>query len=88
MHVDSVTVHSPSLPLNGDQLWRRLRETGWAIQKAASEISRSKERHRTLALLEQLVDAMGGPQKLLENWRAEWLKLMSQNRRSTRLCLM
>lgn len=67
---------------------RREHETGWKIQKAASQISRSLERQHTLALLEQLVDAMGGPHKLIEHWRAECHKLMSQKRRTTRLARM
>lgn len=74
-----------------DRLRRRRRrehETGWILQKTASQISRSTERHRTVALVEQLVDAMGGPQKLVTHWRAECLKLTKQRKRSTRLCRM
>ena len=67
---------------------QREHEAGWIIQKTASQISRSTERHRTVALVEQLVDAMGGPQKLVTHWREECLKLTKQRRRSTRLCRM
>lgn len=66
----------------------RARQRGWLIQKTASQISRSPSRNRSLALLEQLVDVMGGPQQLIQHWRAECLKLTGQRRSSTRLARM
>jgi len=44
---------------------KRAREKGWAIHKTASEIARSPDLNRTVALLENLVNAMGGPEKLV-----------------------
>jgi hypothetical protein len=67
---------------------KRAREQGWLIQKIASQIARSPSRNRSLALLEQLVDVMGGPQQLIQHWRAECLKLTGQRRSSTRLARM
>ena len=67
---------------------KRAREQGWLIQKTASQIARSPSLNRSLALLEQLVDVMGGPQQLIQHWRAECLKLTGQRRSSTRLARM
>jgi hypothetical protein len=67
---------------------KRTREQGWLIQKSASQIARSQSLARSLALLEELIDAVGGPQKLIQFWRAECLKLTSQRRSSTRLARM
>ncbi len=58
------------------------------IQKTASQNARSTNFSRSLALLEQLVAAVGGPRKLLELWRAECVKLTNQRRSSTRLARM
>ena len=66
----------------------RARQRGWLIQKTASQIARSQSLTRSLALLEELIDAVGGPQKLIQFWRAECLKLTSQRRSSTRLARM
>ena len=67
---------------------KRAQEEGWLIQKTASQIVRPTNISRPIALLEQLVAAVGGPRKLLELWRAECLKLTSQRRSSTRLARM
>ena len=67
---------------------KRARADGWLIQTTASQIARSNNVNRSLALLEQLVAAVGGPRKLLELWRAECVKLTSQRRSSTRLARM
>jgi hypothetical protein len=67
---------------------KRARAEGWLIQTTASQIARSTNVSRSLALLEQLVAAVGGPRKLLELWRAECLKLTNQRRSSTRLARM
>lgn len=88
MHVASIRIDSLSLPQNGDELWQRLRETGSAIPTTASQISRSKDFHRTAALPENLVQAIGGSQKLVSHWQAECLELVSQRRSSTRLARM
>ena len=67
---------------------KRARADGWLIQTTASQIARSNNVNRSLALLEQLVAAVGGPRKLLELWRAECVKLTNQRRSSTRLARM
>ena len=67
---------------------KRAQKEGWLIQKTASQIARSTNINRSLALLEQLVAAVGGPRKLLELWRAECLRLTNQRRSSTRLARM
>jgi hypothetical protein len=67
---------------------KRAREQGWLIQKSASQIARSPSLNRSLALLEQLIAAIGGPAKLIEHWREECLKLTKQRRSSTRLARM
>ena len=67
---------------------KRAREKGWAIHKTASQIARSPDISRTVALLENLVDVMGGPEKLIEQWHAECWKLTNQKRSSTRLARM
>lgn len=67
---------------------KRTRVDGWLIQTTASQIARSTNVNRSLALLEQLVAAVGGPRKLLELWRAECVKLTNQRRSSTRLARM
>jgi hypothetical protein len=67
---------------------KRAQEEGWLIQKTASQIARSTNVSRSLALLEQLVAAVGGPRKLLELWRAECVKLTNQRKSSTRLARM
>ncbi len=67
---------------------KRAQEEGRLIQKTASQIVRSTNIRRSIALLEQLVAAVGGPRKLLELWRAECLKLTSLRRSSTRLARM
>lgn len=67
---------------------KRAREKGWAIQKTASQIARSPDINRTVALLENLVDVMGGPEKLVETWHTECWKLTTQKRSSTRLVRM
>ncbi len=67
---------------------KRAREKGWAIQKTASQIARSPDIGRTVALLENLVDVMGGPEKLVETWHTECWKLTTQKRSSTRLVRM
>jgi hypothetical protein len=67
---------------------KRAQEEGWLIQKTASQIARSTNINGSLALLEQLVAAVGGPRKLLELWRAECVKLTNQRRSSTRLARM
>ena len=67
---------------------KRARKAGWDIPKTASQIARSRSLTRSLWLLDQLVDAMRGPQKLIDYWRAECLKLARQKRSSTRLSRM
>ena len=67
---------------------KRARKAGWDIHKTASQIATSKSLTRSLWLLDQLVDAMGGPQNLLDRWREECLKLARQKRSSTRLSRM
>ena len=67
---------------------KRAREKGWDIHKTASQIARSTTLARTLALLENLVDVMGGPEKLIEQWHNECWKLTTQKRSSTRLARM
>jgi len=67
---------------------KRAREKGWAIQKTASQIARSPDIGRTVSLLENLVDVMGGPEKLVETWHTECWKLTTQKRSSTRLVRM
>ena len=67
---------------------KRAREKGWEIHKTASQIARSPDISRTVALLENLVDVMGGPEKLIEQWHAECWKLTNQKRSSTRLARM
>ena len=67
---------------------KRAREKGWAIQKTASQIARSPDLSRTVALLENLVDVMGGPEKLVETWHTECWKLTTQKRSSTWLVRM
>jgi hypothetical protein len=67
---------------------KRARADGWLIQTTATQIARSTNISRSLALLEQLVAAVGGPRKLLELWRAECVKLTNQRRSSTRLARM
>ena len=66
----------------------RARQRGWLIQKTASQIARSPSMNRSLALLKQLVEVMGGPQQLIQHWRAECLRLTGQRRSSTRLTRM
>lgn len=67
---------------------KRAREKGWEIHKTASQIARSPDISRTVALLENLVDVMGGPEKLIEQWHAECFRLINQKRSSTRLARM
>jgi len=67
---------------------RRARKAGWDIHKVASQIAKSKNLTRSLWLLDQLVDAMGGPQNLVDRWREECWKLTKQKRSSTRLSRM
>jgi hypothetical protein len=67
---------------------KRAREKGWAIHKTASQITRSPDLGRSLALLENLVDVMGGPEKLVETWHTECWRLTTQKRSSTRLARM
>ena len=64
---------------------KRARKAGWDIHKTASQIAKSKSLTRSLWLLDQLVDAMGGPQSLVDRWREECWKLTRQKRSSTRL---
>ena len=72
---------------NWDQK-KRAREKGWDIHKTASQISRSPDIGRTVALLENLVAVMGGPEKLVEAWHNECWRLIKQKRSSTRLARM
>ena len=67
---------------------KRACEKGWEIHKTASQIARSPDINRTVALLENLVAVMGGPEKLIEQWHAECWKLTNQKRSSTRLARM
>ena len=67
---------------------KRARERGWEIHKTASQIARSPDIGRTVALLENLVDVMGGPERLVEQRHAECWKLTKQKRSSTRLARM
>jgi len=67
---------------------KRAKKAGWDIHKTASQIATSKNLTRSLWLLDQLVDAMGGPQKLVDRWREECWKLTRQKRSSTRLSRM
>jgi len=67
---------------------KRAKKAGWDIHKTASQIATSKNLTRSLWLLDQLVDAMGGPQKLVDRWRQECWKLTRQKRSSTRLSRM
>ena len=53
-----------------------------------SQISRSLDIHRTVALQEQLVNAMGDQGNSWRTGGAECHRLMSQRRRTTRLCRM
>ena len=67
---------------------KRARKAGWDIHKTASQIAKSRNLTRSLWLLDQLVDAMGGPQNLVDRWREECWKLTRQKRSSTRLSRM
>ena len=64
---------------------KRTRDAGWQIQKTASRIARSPNLTQTTALLHHLIEAMGGVQNLIDQWRAECLRLSQQRRSSTRL---